>query len=66
MAIDLAVEPADLDLPPTRSDIAEALHHLNHHAKRQIPKPGTPDFPTGWDKAHALIDARLHEWQAAQ
>jgi hypothetical protein len=65
MAVDVAVVEPEFEAP-TRADIAEALTHLNHHAKRQIPKPGTPDFPTAWDKAHALIDARLYEWQAAQ
>lgn len=48
------------------SDLEECLAHLCHAAKRQIPKVGDEEHPTGWDKAHLTIDAVLDDWVRAR
>lgn len=53
-----------VDDDTSRAELAECLRHLVHSAKRQVPKVGTDEHPTGWDKLHKTIDTRLTEWQA--
>ena len=48
----------------TAADIAEAITHVNHDAKRAPHVLGTADHPSRWDKRHELIDAMLTDWQA--
>jgi hypothetical protein len=53
---------------------AEVEHHrtllrgdlkiLSYKAKREMPRVGTPRYPTPWDRLHAAIDAKLTELQA--
>lgn len=45
-----------------RAELEECLAHLNHAAKREVPKVGSPEHPTGWDKAHRLMDDVLGDW----
>lgn len=49
-----------------RRELEEALGHLSFTAQRQIPRPGTPEFPTAWDLAHKRIDDALTLWQLAR
>lgn len=49
----------------TRTEIAELLAEACHDAKRQMPKVGSPDMPTGWDECHELIDMLLTDMEAA-
>jgi len=42
-------------------ELAEALGHLVHAAKREMPVVGNPDHPTPWDAAHGRIDVLLDE-----
>ena len=45
----------------TRADIAEAIGHVNHRAKREwhVTTAGTDQAPTAWDERHSLIDSLL-------
>jgi hypothetical protein len=49
-----------------RASIGEAIGHLNHLAKREIPVVGTDAYPTPWDIAHRRMDQPLDDWLAAQ
>lgn len=49
----------------TKADIAEALGHVLHRAKRQTPVVGTAEFPTPWDTAHEMLDSLLDDWLRA-
>jgi hypothetical protein len=43
----------------TRDELVEALGHMNHRARREFPKVGTPEVPTPWDLRHASLNALL-------
>jgi hypothetical protein len=49
-----------------QASIGEAIGHLNHLAKREIPVVGTPDYPTPWDTAHRRMDDPLDRWLEAR
>ena len=48
----------------TAADIAEAIGHVNHLAKRSPHVLGTIDYPTDWDRTHELLDAMLDDWRS--
>lgn len=50
-----AVEPVSRD----RAALIEALGHLNHAARRCIPKVGNDVLPTPWDLRHRAINEHL-------
>lgn len=54
------------DPRPELREIEEALGHACHAAKREVPKVGTDEHPTPWDKAHQHLDQRLTEWELAR
>lgn len=45
-----------------QAELEECLTHLCHSAKRCVPKVGDAEHPTGWDRAHARMDALLDDW----
>ena len=49
----------------TRSELAALLADACHAAKREIPKAGTVDYPTKYDRRHQIIDALLSDWEKA-
>lgn len=54
-----------IDDSTTLPELAEALAHLCHTAKRCVPKVGTDEYPTPWDRMHARIDALLDDMERA-
>lgn len=50
----------------TRSELAEALTHLNHAARREFPVVGNDAHPTPWDRAHRRMDGPLDDYLAAK
>lgn len=46
-----------------REQIAEAITHLGHRAKREFAVVGTPDQPSPWDMRHAAINDLLDQMQ---
>lgn len=57
----MLAEPASED----RVQLAEALCHLSHAAKRTFARVGSPDLPTPWDLCHQRIDDHLTLWELA-
>lgn len=49
------------DMPPSRAELREALHHACAAAKKQPYVLGTVAYPSRWDNAHAHIDRLLDE-----
>lgn len=49
----------------TKAELAEALANMLHRAKREMPRVGTVEHPTPWDKRHAAMDALLEDWVKA-
>lgn len=46
-----------------QAELEECLATLCHRAKREVPKVGDAEHPTGWDVSHQRIDAMLDDWQ---
>jgi hypothetical protein len=47
-----------------RTLIRGDLKILSFKAQREMPRVGTPRYPTPWDRLHAEIDRKLTELQA--
>lgn len=49
----------------TRAEIAEALGHMNHQAKR-LPHIYGGTCPSRWDRLHEAMNVLLSKWEAAE
>lgn len=58
--------PAEVADSRDRAALVEALGHLNHAARRCIPKVGNDALPTPWDLRHQAINDHLTLLELAQ
>jgi hypothetical protein len=60
----LPVIDFDAELEHHRTLLRGDIKILCYKAKREMPRVGTPRYPTPWDLLHKQIDAKLTELQA--